>query len=264
MESESVIDHEEFILRRENAELAAKRKALNERLGKDIMSSVKKNVFSSLLPIISLFFAMILCAIAFRAAEGIAYIPFAIAGVLIVVAAVLHFRNKKKEKSEDNDPLLDDIDNEYGALNKLVRKDLDIPEEAVEIEIFTNMYSDDDAEPVKVYTNDTASVFEEKGKLCFFYGSVVIGFELSDLEAVVRVEDQIVFDSWCKDVPYDRGSYMQYKIKQNKIDEYEENYSMTGYYSLRFTHLDTPFEVIVPLYDIEPLLDIIKIKPIEE
>ena len=264
MESERVIDHEEFILRRENAELAAKRKELNEHLGKDIMRSVKKNVFSSLLPIISLFFAMILCAIAFRADKGIAYIPFALAGVFIVVAAVLHFRNKKKEKSEEKDSLFDDIDNEYGALNKLVRKDLDIPDEAVEIEIFTNMYSDDDEELVKVYTNDTASVFEEQGKLCFLYGSVVIGFDLSELESVVRVEDEIVFESWCKDVPYDRGSYMQYKIKQNKINEYEENYSMIGYYSLRFTHLDTSFEVVVPLYDIDPLLDIIRIKPIEE
>ena len=57
---------------------------------------------------------------------------------------------------------------------------------------------------------------------------------------------------------------MQYHIEKKELDKYDEYYTMEGYYSLRLSHLDRDFEVMIPLYDIEPLLDILKIDPIEE
>jgi hypothetical protein len=263
LDSEKVIDREELILRKESDELAAKRAELNKRLSGDILKSVNKSVFSSLFPIISTFIAFVLCAIALRDEGKISPLPFALAGVFLVMAVVLVARNKKREKSND-DHDLDAIDGEYAVFNELVKKELGIPEKAKEIEIFTDMYSEEDKDADKIYTNDTAYVFKEGDIFCFGYGSVVLGIPLSAIESIVRVDEEVAFESWGKDVPYDRGNYMQYKIKKIEVDKYDEYYSMNGYYSLRFTELATDFEVVIPLYDIEPVIDILKIKPISE
>ena len=190
--------------------------------------------------------------------------PTIAAILLFFVAAVLFIRNRKAQNSQKPDEELNDIDEKFGVLNELVKKDLKVPEDAKELEIFTNMYFENDKEDRQKYTGDTAYVFEEDGKLCFWYGSVVLGILVSRIEAVVKVNEKVKFDCWIKDEPYDSGEYAQYSITKNTEDKYEEYYSMTGYYSLRFLHFGTSFEVIIPLYSIEPVLDILKLEIVEE
>jgi len=191
-------------------------------------------------------------------------LPVLAAILFFCVAAVTYIVYRRHSKKEELDTDLDSVGNEYTTLNDRSRAELNSPENAPAIEIFTDMYSADDDEKNSVYSNDEATVFEENGILCFYYGSAVIGVPISEIEAVVKSDGSVSFEFWNKDIPYNRGDYMQYKIEKHKVDEYDENYSMTGYYSIRFTHSGTPFEIIVPLYDITPVLAILKTEPITE
>ena len=114
-----------------------------------------------------------------------------------------------------------------------------------------------------VYSGDTANVFIEDGKLCFWYGEAVVGFAMDEIEALVKVNDPITFDSWMADEPHDSLKYAQYGIEKKEVD-YEEQYTMTGYYSLRLTHEGEPFELIFPLFDAEKLLKLLDREIVEE
>ncbi|MBE6589561.1 MAG: hypothetical protein E7643_05215 [Ruminococcaceae bacterium] len=267
VDDDSVIDFEEFILRRESDELAAKRKELSQRLETTLEKTVKKGLLLFLVPFVSLMIG-VLCVI--LTLEGyfedgtVSPLPVLAAILFFCVAAVTYIVYRRHSKKEELDTDLDSVGNEYTTLNDRSRAELNIPENAPAIEIFTDMYSADDDEKNSVYSNDEATVFEENGILCFYYGSAVIGVPISEIEAVVKSDGSVSFEFWNKDIPYNRGDYMQYKIEKHKVDEYDENYSMTGYYSIRFTHSGTPFEIIVPLYDITPVLAILKTEPITE
>ena len=113
------------------------------------------------------------------------------------------------------------------------------------------------------YTNDAPTAFVEDGKLCFWYNSAVVGFPMSEIEALVKVNDSITFDSWMADDPYDGLKYAKYGITMKEV-EYEEHYTMNGYYSLRFTHEGEPFELLFPLFNAEKLLALLDCEIVEE
>lgn len=267
IDSDSVIDFDELVLRKESREMAQKRKALDDRLSLAMHQSIRKRLVLDIIPFIAVMIA-VACIVAsiyeYLNSHSLPIIPSVLALAFLFVASVSFVMSLKRNKKNEMDGGIKLVDDEYGVYNELVKKELGVPEDAKAVEIFTNMYSQNDAKLGEVYTNDTANVFEEDGKLCFHYGSAVLGFPMLEIEGVVKIDDTVTFDSWGKDIPYDRGNYMQYKIKKNKVDGYVENYSMTGYYSLRFTHFDTPFEIVIPLYDIDSILEILKTEPITE
>ncbi len=262
------IENQSLILRRENAELTQKRKELDEEFGKALHKSLNKDIGKMLLLILSPFALLGLGGLLLAFGPNILALK-AVAVILMLAGAALLIYNYKKQKSEDTDEdefdeELDSVDDAYGIFNKQVKKELQVPFDAQEVEVFTTMYSKDADKTKKlVYTNDTPSAFVEDGKLCFWYGSAVIGFPMSEIEALVKVNDPITFDSWMADDPYDGLKYAKYDITMKEV-EYEEHYTMRGYYSLRFTHDGTPFELLFPLFDADKLLKLIDREIIEE
>ena len=265
LDSECIIDHEEFVLRRESDELTEKRNELDNRLGEEVKKTIQKGLFFFAGPLFGLILGILFAVIAvdeYLKTNTLQPLPTLFAVLSLCAALVIFLISKKKH--EEIDPKFDNLDHEYGDLTTLSKTELHVPENAPTIEIFTDLYSEEDNESDGVYTNEETTVFEENGMLCFYYGSAVIGFPLSEIEAIVKTDLPIFFSSWDKEVPYDGDEYAQYNIQLNKIDKYNENYTMTGYYSLRFTHSGTPFEVVIPPYEIAPVLEILKIEPITE
>ena len=273
----NAIDHQSLILRRESVALAEKRKELDKDFEKAIHKSINKGVgkmlLRSLAPLIMLVIGMIMVSQTIKRFEATGAIPPVLAiaaGVFIVASLILFYINRKKEKAEENedndepDEALDSVDGAYETFNKQVKQELRVPFDAVEVEVFTTMLSKDfDKKRRFAYTNDTPTAFVEDGKLCFWYNGAVVGFPMSEIEALVKVNDSITFDSWMADDPYDGLKYAKYSITMKEV-EYEEHYTMNGYYSLRFTHEGEPFELLFPLFNAEKLLALLDCEIVEE
>ena len=268
LDDESVIDNEEFVLRRENAALSAKREQLSEELSKALHKTVKKSLLRMLPTFLGCGLGVLLGSIAFEILEAKEKFPVAlgiVAGVLFVAGIVYAVINSKREKANEDKPDegMEELDKAYATFNEQVKRELNIPEDAPQVDILTHMYSTDDKAKKTVYSGDTANVFIEDGKLCFWYGEAVVGFPMSEIEALVKVNDPITFDAWMPDDPHDSLKYAQYGIEKKEVD-YEEEYTMTGYYSLRFAHEGEPFELIFPLFDAEKLLKLLDREIVEE
>ena len=266
-DEDSIIDREEFILRKESEALAEKGKALMEQVLSSMDKGLKKKIFLAVLP----FFLLLIGCLSVRYAvsgyqdtHALPLTPSLIALFSFFFAGVLFFVSKKKEKEEEakEKASLNAFDGDFDAFQKERKKDLAVPEDATELEVFATAYSKDDPYKDGAYTNESVEIFGEGGKLCLLYGGVVIAIPVSEIHAFVKVDAPILFDTWMKDVSHDRGDFLQYNIQKTEIDDVEERYSMQGYYALRFTHEETPFEILIPLYEkIDALSSLIGMTP---
>ena len=266
MEAKNIIlDREEFILRRESAVVAADRERLNSESMKAIFgpANMAEILIGNALGSVSLFmgiFGLLRAIVDYLETKELslslvimAAIAFAVSGICFALRRVL----RKKNKSHDI------INEKYKKFDELSDRDLGIPSDAKTVEIFQNLY-DKDGLYENAYTNDTVKVFKEEEKLCFGYVGAVVAVPIDSIESVVKVYDKITFCDWMKDEPYDGIDYGSYGIVKNKVDEYTEHFSMEGYYSIRFARDGRDYEVLVPLYDMEPVLDILKMPVTQE
>ena len=269
LDDDSVIDSEELILRRESAELFQKREALSDQLSDALKKNLKKSLYRILPPYIMAGIGVLLGSTAFEIAESEEKFPIAlgiIAGLLLVVGIAWIMIAAKKAKAGDEEPdeNLECLDKEYDAFNAQVKQELQIPAQAADVEVFVTMHSAArDKKATFAYTNDTPSAFVEDGKLCFWYGEAVVGFSMSEIESLAKVNKPITFDTWLADDPHDSLKYVRYDIEKKETN-HEEQYTMTGYYSLRFNHECEPFELLFPLFGAETLLKLINREITEE
>ena len=269
VDNEPVIDNEVFVLRRENEEIAARRKELSNQLGDALKKTIKRSLLRILPAYITAGIGILLGSIAFEMFEEQEKFPIAlgaIAGVLILTGIILAIIHHKKTKAAEDKPdeNLEQLNNLYGDFDVEVKKDLGVPADAPEVEIFIHTYSADDKKKKKpVYELYPTIAFIEDDKLCFWYGEAVVGFPMSEIESLVKVNDPITFDSWMSDDPHDSLKYAQYGIEKKEVD-YEEEYTMTGYHSLRLMHEGDPFELLFPLFDAEKLLKLLDREIVEE
>lgn len=266
IDADRAIEHGALILCTESEERGAQRKELEERLQK----ALKKSIRRTLVPYFVAWVAVMAGVMgAWRTVTGLIEAqelsPFTLilSVVFFAVALVFFLIHRRREKSEAPDPAMEAVDAEFGKLNDAVREELGVPADARAVEVFTEMYSEDDEEPSSTYVNDEAHVFLREDRLCFWYGAV-IAIPLESLEGIVRVRVPVTFESWAKDEPFDGERYLPYGIQKNVIDEYDESFTVREYFSLRFTYMDEAFEVIVPPYDIDPIVNLLGMETTEE
>ena len=175
LDSGQIIDNESFVLRRENAEISAKRKNLGDQLSEAIKKSIKQSLLRTLPAYITAGVGMLLGTIAFEIFEKKEKFPAAlgiIAGILIVVGIGLAILNHKKTKAKEDEPdeNLEQLDNLYGDFDEEVKKDLGIPADAVDVQFFTHTYSANDKKEKKtVYDLYPCLAFIEEEQLCVWY-----------------------------------------------------------------------------------------------
>jgi hypothetical protein len=257
------IDREEFILRRESAAVRAERARLNERLTKEIL---KKGVSAGGVFGICLM-ACICCVVTafmgYLENKVVSVLPLCLAAFFLGASVVFGVIKKARDKKNEGKAPVFSTDSEFDRLDEISEQELRVPKDAKTVELFGCFYNKDSA-PDAPYDVDEVDIFEENGMLCLHHVGFVIGVPIDSIEAVVKVEDTVTFSDWMKDEPHDSEKYAPYHITMRQVNEYEEEYSMDGYYSIRFSKDGNPFELIVPLYEIEPLLEILKIEVTKE
>lgn len=253
---------ENFIVRRESEAMAKKRRELAEKLTAEFQKTIKKALFRKLPSFAALIAGAVLGLVAFEN-NGQSIALTIASAAMIAVGVVLAILNRKKEKAEENKPNeeLVKLDALYQAFDEEVKEDLGVPADAVEIGLFTE--NDDlkkDGKPI--YSNYNAFAFVENDTLCFWqYGEILGGIPLNEIECLAKVNAPITFDNWKSDEEHDSPKYAQYGIQyMNENGEF----TMTGYYSLRITHENEPFEVRFPLFDADALLALLNREMIEE
>lgn len=268
-DEESIIEKDAFVIRRESPELAAKSNKLIEASVKKMVNGMGKQALLAALPPI---LALVGCVLLYFAVGdygttgAISVLPACLALVAFAFTAytfVLSRRAKKKDE-ESTDATLDAMGEDLDAYRKELRAELSIPSDTKELELFTVAYSTEDGESGEdCFSTVSTDAFWEDESLCFLFSGGVIAVPRSEIEGVFRVDAPVTFDSWMKeDAEYDEGVYAPYGITKTETDD-EERYEMQGFYSLRFTHGDTPFEVVIPLYE-EKTLHALGLTPREE
>lgn len=261
------IDRKELILRRENPIIKADREALNEKLGKAIM----KNAFgpAGVMMILSTLFLMgglcfgLLTVVDYLREKSISPIVLGVAVVSLALGGIFALIRKNIDKKNEENSPLDALDESYARIAELSRRDLGVPSDAKRIELFAHFYDESDA-PDEAYDIDEVEAFVEDGKLCLYHIDVVIAIPLDSIEGIVKCGDTVRFKDQTRDSLDDSEEYSKYGIEKKQIDGYNAEYSMKGYYSLRFSLDGTPMEIAIPLYEIEPLLDLIGLEVVEE
>lgn len=254
---------ESFIVRRESDAMASKRRELAEKLTAEFQKTIKKAMIRKLPALGACLAGGVLSLIALESGGTLRTALTALSVVLFAVGIVLAILNRKKEKAEENKPNeeLVKLDALYQAFDEEVKGDLGVPADAVEIGLFTES-GDLQKDGKPIYSNYNAFAFVENDTLCFWqYGEILGGIPLSEIECLAKINAPITFDNWKSDEEHDSPKYAQYGIQyMNENGEF----TMTGYYSLRITHENEPFEVRFPLFDADALLALLNREMIEE
>ena len=263
---EMVIDREEFVLRRESAPIRAERKELDDKLTKSILKSL-----FGLHSLAALLFGLFLIAgvccgtatlLRYFESKSLSVVPLYMAILFLVLSGIFWgLKRGIDKKNAGKDPACA-MDDEYERLDAISRRELKVPNDAKTVELLGRFYQED-SDADEPYDVDRVAIFEEDGKLCLHHVGTVIAVPIDSIEGVVKLGDTITFSDWMKEVPHDSDEYSQYHITTRQVDEYNEVYSMDGCYSIRFSQDGTPFEILVPLYEIKPFLDILKLEVTE-
>ena len=259
------IDSEQFISRKLSKETMAKRSALVSEYykasSKNLAGCVRNQALGAFAVIVAV--GLGLLAINYYLELFSSKFIELIWGVLVLFMFIFS-RSIKKRSSKPLKPSkkMIEIDNQLGELNKLIEKELGVSDYAKDIDLILNIYGEGEEDD---RINDKAKLFEEGDNLSIYYDGVVVSVKKNSFEEIVKIDEEIYLDEWHKDTPFDRGRYMQYKIE--KIDKRSEGiykeYKMQGYYSVRFSQDDNGYEILVPLYDIEPFADALRLSPKE-
>ena len=130
-------------------------------------------------------------------------------GLAAAGVAWMFSKQYEKKKEAEADGTVSSYDAAFDMYHKEQKAELAIPENTTELEIFTKAYSEEESETGGAYSNASVEAFQEGGNLCFFYSGAVIALPMDKIEALVKVDAPVIFDSWLKDVPYDRGNYIK-------------------------------------------------------
>ena len=260
-----MIDSEEFITRTLGKETNDKRSALVDEYYKASSKNLRKGISKKSIALIAVIFGVgaILYALnslfALLESETLKLVWYGIVAIIIIFMRLIKIPSKKRSNLPKPSKKMLELGEELGKLNKLIEKEVGLPEDAKDIDVFLNIYDETEGN----LANDKAKLFEEDNDLCLYYDGYVLSIKKESFREIVKIDEDIYLGDWHKDVPYDRGSYMQYKIQ--KVDEkapglYKE-YKMHGFYSVRFSQYGGEYEILVPLYDIEPFCNVLRLSP---
>ena len=252
---------DDLIIRRPSDDLRNRADTLNDQLGTSLEKSLKRAVYSIVIPAIpfAIGFVLLLHNVGnYLDGEGFSTLWAAISALFIAIAIplLLFFRSREKKEDEDPNSPISALAKQYEELDALTDRDLQIPSDAAGAEVL--MYFHDKSTKANTpYENVEIKIFGEGNNLCLLYDGVVFGIPKESITEVVHVEEPVTLANWNKDVSYNRGDYLQYKIVKKKKND-EEVFIVNDYYAIRFTHGQRPFELFIPPYEIAAFLDVLK------
>ena len=253
LNSEKLIDHEEFIVRRESAELSEERKRLyDKRFNSAMATPTKVKAVFRYLTVVCVYLG-ITEILDYINDDGFSF--WTVLGATIGLSVCVIFQVigrlfEKKKASKD-----DALSKEFEDLARLTENELNIPSSAKEVDVFVYLY-DENGQVNEAYENEAVKVFEERGKLCIHFLRAVIGIPIESIESVEFMDYPIEFLEWNKKAAYDSEEYEAAEISYDG----HYTYMMENYYSIYFSSEGNSYELMVPSYDIKPFLDIVKLE----
>lgn len=137
-----------------------------------------------------------------------------------------------------------------------IKKQLQIPEDAVQIDILTYPYKiENGKEKINIlgYDNFPCYLYKKDGCLCIAGVEFRVSLPLENIDKVYKVNKKIPFTDWNKDKPYNDKEYKKYKIICNNIGIY----FCKPYYVLRLKDSEEDYEMFIMPYDLDAYLDLL-------
>ena len=140
--------------------------------------------------------------------------------------------------------------------NELVSKiasGLGIPENCAKIDVLCRPYKLKNGKEHyqgKQYENFSMWVFTENDNLCFADVSGVWAFPISSITSVTLFPGHTKLTTWNKEENVNSPKY------KREVRFYNGDYFVKGYYSLQLERQGEEWEVLIPVYDIEPICEL--------
>ncbi|MCH5162855.1 MAG: hypothetical protein J1G38_05140 [Clostridiales bacterium] len=248
---------QEFILRKPDSELAQKVDASADTLvAYDKKSGVP--LWFSIIEYILLFVGTI-CLLGFL--NGCSEVGFDVAykngaafiyigGVSLVVWLAMAIYKRVHFKKVAKSPEVAEFLNEANELTDKIRENLNVPENSADVDVICRPFKIKNGKEKRGnmfynYFNFSFWVFKEEENLCFSDACSVYGIPISSITEVVLVKKSVMVPQWNKDEPIKDPKYKKF-VKTNNYGAY----FIKPHYSVRFTHNDEEWEVLIPAYDI--------------
>ncbi len=247
---DSLYECQQFKLRGISAALQKESDELTEEMkrktSKEINSALFLPMIRSFMPIIAVFLFVLGAYFFSISATAPSIVTIVLGFVGILVTIFKKPKEKEKEKSEEEK----DFERRSENLQKAIKSYLSVPENAPEIDILTYLYGSEYIS--EEYANDPTTVFLEDGKLCFFCDDSIYGIPTEKIDDIALVIRETTFAFWEKEEPYDSEAYAEYKMTQDE----NEVIHLGAYYSVRFSDGGEDYEIVIPPYDIEKIIEI--------
>ena len=258
---DSTYECDEFLIRKLDDKMASEKKKMDAELNRHISKMLMGGISPIIISIALLGLGvMLLCLALGEILEGNKdVISLCVAGAILLFASgIVFIFSKKARKPHTESKEYEDFSDELDRFYDLCARSLNVPNSAPEVEIYTYLYTEEKGVRKSLctnnaYINETMRIFEERENLCIYCADSVWGVPIGSIEEIAEIKEDIFFNDWSKDTPYNEGKYSKYKIEEL----HDGDYKINGYYSIRFSLNDQHYEILVPKYEIEIFTKII-------
>ena len=189
---------------------------------------------------------------------------FWIAGVCLVVWAMLKVLSTKKQKETLNTDTGENVTRTLETISRNIYAELDVPEKSYAVDILGFTYKMKDGElkakevglNVTPYLNIEFRAFIEEVNLILADLENKYAIPLSSLQAIHTVRKNIRIPSWNKDEAHNKGKYKQYKLN---ADDYGCIH-VKPYHILEFLHNGESWGIYFPSYELSTFEELTGLK----
>ena len=176
----------------------------------------------------------------------------AVCGILWVILQIISkVKEKKVLENENAEQQSEEIDRDF----KLIHKELDVPENAAEIDVLIFKYKLKNGEirphtsgfQTTAYVNLTVKIYETLNELHIADLENVYSFDKSELRAISTVNKRIAVPLWNKEEEPTKGIYKPYKMTVNNVGDV----FLKPYHILEIERNNQLFGLYFPCYELE-------------
>lgn len=261
------IDGESFIIRRISPDIEKEISANSEKEEHFEKKASLPKLFA-IIEWISLIIGLLLLSGIFDALENVTIkeafnnAPYIFIATIILLTTFLilflieKHLNCKIKKDKD---YIDFTLNTEELINKAFN-DLEVPINAKEIDVFIYPYKmkkekETSSTDLFKYINSKHKVFIENNNLCFATPFEVVSIPIKSIIKIKEINKKSLVFGWNKQEKFNQGEYKKYNIKSTQYD----TLIIKPYYSIQISDYYGEFEVLIPCYDINIILELINI-----
>ena len=193
------------------------------------------------------------------------YVPILLAGGFVgfICMSVIEMINAKKFAKENGIENFSEFE-DYGEIHELdeeadaaeearVRAELEIPEDAIDMDFLSFFYRENESGPFSIKPFDFMTlemfVFADGESLHIADFNDVYSISKSDIKGIEKIEKETTLLGWSKDDSFDSEKYAEYGITENS----EGFIVIPYYYSVRIDANGEEYELVIPPYEMQRL-----------